>query len=101
MSTSRDRYLRRTYHITEAEYLTLLEMFGGGCWACGRKPKPGKNLHVDHNHKTKNVRALLCWHCNQILRPSVTPEQLEGLAEVLEYGEQDVKNIIGHNGKGK
>jgi hypothetical protein len=102
-SSKRDKYLQKNYHITEAEYRILFD-WEGGCWACGALPKEGKNLHVDHNHKTKNVRAILCWACNQIGRargPAITPERLRGLAEVLEHGEEWVESLIGHNGKGK
>ena len=103
-ASKRDGYLQRKYHITEAEYNRLLTENNGRCWACGTPPKEGRNLHVDHNHKTKNVRGLLCWTCNQIGRargPAITADRLRGLALVLESGEQWVHDMIGHNGKGK
>lgn len=65
--TPRDAYLRRTYGITEAQYLELLDHQGGACAICGRKPAPGKNLHVDHNHRSGAVRGLLCMTCNHDL----------------------------------
>ena len=40
---------------------------GGGCAICGRPPKPGKSLHVDHDHETGYVRGLLCFNCNAAL----------------------------------
>jgi hypothetical protein len=46
----------------------------GACWICLRKPKPGKNLNVDHEHPRKNtpgsggqVRGLLCYFCNKFM----------------------------------
>lgn len=62
--TQRDKYLLRTYGITEAQYLALLKYQGGACFICNAPPKPGKNLQVDHDHKTGLVRGLLCWSCN-------------------------------------
>lgn len=58
--TPRDAYLRRTYGITEDEYETLLASQGGGCAICGKKPKPGSPLVVDHSHVTGQVRGVLC-----------------------------------------
>ena len=47
----RDAHLRRTFGITQGDYLELLERQGGGCAICGRTP--GKvALHVDHDHET-------------------------------------------------
>ena len=63
--TKRDAYLRRTYGISQKTYKTMLAEQGGVCFICEQKPKPGKNLHVDHDHKTEAVRGLLCWRCNK------------------------------------
>lgn len=67
--TPRDSYLRRTYGITEAEYAEVLDHQGGRCAICRRLPAPGKNLHVDHDHRTQIVRGLLCVVCNHDLLP--------------------------------
>ena len=56
---SRDGYLRRTYGITIDEYDRLLASQSGGCAICGGQ-SGGKNLAVDHDHKTGAVRGLLC-----------------------------------------
>jgi hypothetical protein len=36
----------------------------GVCAICGREPRPGKHLHIDHDHDTGRVRGLLCFSCN-------------------------------------
>jgi len=72
--TKRDKYLQSKYGITEEIYNTMLAHNQGGCWICDRKPKPGTNLNVDHEHPRKkvpgsggNVRGLLCFFCNKYL----------------------------------
>lgn len=65
--TPRDAYLRRVYGITEAQYDEVLEHQGGACAICRKPPAAGKNLHVDHDHKTGAVRGLLCMPCNHHL----------------------------------
>lgn len=63
--TKRDKYLKLKYGIGEKEYLDMFGYQGGVCCVCNRPPKPGKNLHVDHDHKTGEVRGLLCYYCNR------------------------------------
>lgn len=56
------------YGITEKEYWTIFDAQGGCCAICGKTRKEdGRNLSVDHNHKTGKVRGLLCWKCNRAL----------------------------------
>lgn len=62
--TKRDKYLRKKYGITEAVYQKMLKVFGGKCWICKRLPKKSV-LNVDHDHKTGQVRGLLCFFCNK------------------------------------
>lgn len=63
--TARDRYLRKKYGISQKVYQKMLEHGGGKCWICQKPPKEGKNLAVDHDHKTGQVRGLLDWQCNK------------------------------------
>jgi DNA-directed RNA polymerase subunit RPC12/RpoP len=62
----RDSFLRKHYGITLEDYGRMLQAQGGVCAICGRPPKT-KSLNVDHDHRTKQVRGLLCVHCNHRL----------------------------------
>lgn len=64
--SKRDKYLRRTYGITEADYNLLLKYQKFVCAVCKSPPKT-KSLHVDHNHVTGLVRGLLCFRCNKLV----------------------------------
>jgi len=60
----REARLRGKYNLSLADYDEMLTMQGGVCAICGSEPIPGQNLHVDHNHMSGKVRALLCAGCN-------------------------------------
>lgn len=53
--------LKAKYGITIEQYDQMLAEQNGGCAICA---KPGDPLHVDHDHETGKVRALLCLPCN-------------------------------------
>jgi hypothetical protein len=58
------RGLRYRFGMTPDDYERILASQGGVCAICGKPPKPGKHLAIDHNHSTGNVRGLLCFRCN-------------------------------------
>ena len=62
----KDLRLRTKYGITLVQWQRMWVKSLGGCWICRRKPK-SKSLEVDHDHKTGQVRGLLCFHCNHRL----------------------------------
>lgn len=66
------KWILATYGITADEYWAIYRAQGGVCYICQRaKGKDeegrgrGKMLSVDHNHKTGEVRGLLCGPCNR------------------------------------
>lgn len=63
----RDARLKRLYGLQPGEYEAILAYQNGTCFICEKPPKEGKNLHVDHNHKTGLTRGLLCWQDNAAL----------------------------------
>ena len=54
--------LARLYGISKEAYHQKLEEQGGLCAICESVFE--KSLAVDHNHKTGEIRGLLCEHCN-------------------------------------
>ena len=61
--TAYDR--QRKYGLSVEEYDQLFQQQKGCCAICGRSQLELKrNLHVDHNHRTGEVRGLLCFRCN-------------------------------------
>lgn len=62
----RDRrsHLRTTYGLADGEYEALLDKQGGVCAICRKPPTLGKQLWVDHDHASGEVRGLLHAKCN-------------------------------------
>jgi hypothetical protein len=58
--------IERTYGLTRDQYDELLALQGGVCAICRQKPGK-KRLAVDHDHKTGQVRGLLCGRDNHDL----------------------------------
>lgn len=69
---ARNRYLKWAYGITHEEYMVLWHKQNGVCKLCKKpeiekdvKGKVRKWLCVDHDHKTDQIRGLLCNSCNK------------------------------------
>lgn len=56
--------LKCTYGITLEEYKAKLATQNNVCGICHKPNVPYERLSVDHDHKTKMVRDLLCRKCN-------------------------------------
>ena len=53
------------YGLNSAQYNKMFAEQNGRCAICGRQGSEFKRaLSIDHNHKTKHVRGLLCPNCN-------------------------------------
>jgi hypothetical protein len=85
----------RRFGITPQQYDRMLANQNGVCAVCHR-PETCRNnwskngeirpLHVDHDHKTGEIRALLCNHCNTTLGSmNEDPERIRALAEYAEW----------------
>src|ERR1700757_2464970 len=55
------------YGLTIDEYNGLYELQGGRCALCRIATGRTRRLSVDHDHKTGDVRGLLCRPCNTLL----------------------------------
>jgi hypothetical protein len=91
MNTLREKYLarltnchlRRKYGITLEDFSNRLQKQSGVCAICGGLNKDRK-LAVDHDHRTKQIRGLLCSSCNLgIGRFKDSPELLIKAAQYL------------------
>lgn len=61
----RSRHRLRTYNLTDEQLQQMYDAQGGRCRICGcQLDLSSRNTHVDHNHKTGEIRALLCHGCN-------------------------------------
>lgn len=79
----------RRYGITAEAHDEMLVRQKGLCAICGDPPSGGvravSRLHIDHDHKTKRVRELLCNNCNNGLgRFRDDPGLLRAAAEYIE-----------------
>jgi hypothetical protein len=59
----REKWLKRQYGMTVADYEAIKAGQGGVCAICRMASK--KTLNVDHCHVTGEVRGLLCDACNK------------------------------------
>lgn len=99
-TSKRDKYLKLKYGISEATYNEMLKFGNGACWICHRKPLPGKNLNVDHEHLTKaqrkagvkygKVRGLLDFFCNKYVVGRSKTEHAPRYRRVAAYLESPI-----------
>ena len=75
--------LKADHGVTLEQYDQMLEDQNGVCAICGGINSDGQRLHIDHDHKTGKIRALLCRFCNirlgYIEKDDFVPKALEYL----------------------
>jgi hypothetical protein len=80
--------LKQRFGIGAAEVDAMIEAQGGLCALCREAPA----VHVDHDHKTGKVRAILCEPCNGGLGQfKDNPRTIERAIEYLERAAQKVR----------
>lgn len=78
-------HILRKYNLTPDDYKRMLEHQYGQCAIC-KTEEPGgnsKRFHIDHDHKTGNVRGLLCSRCNKMI--GIAGDDLSVLRGAIEY----------------
>lgn len=92
-AVQRKHNYKRKFGITVEEYEQMRDAQSSRCAICGTDEPNGRVskhtaeywLHVDHDHETGKVRALLCSHCNTTLgKMNDDPELLRKAADYLE-----------------
>lgn len=80
---NRNYRLRKKYGLTLADERAILARQGGVCLIC-ESDDPGRmGWCVDHEHKTRIVRGVLCGRCNSVL--GMARENLRILANAARY----------------
>lgn len=77
------RSLRRSFGLSVDQYSDMMAAQNGVCAICGGKNKHGRRLFVDHDHKTGEIRALLCRNCNNAL--GMVDDQVGILEKMIHY----------------
>lgn len=75
---------RRFVASVRGQYDELAQRQGGVCAICGRPPAT-RRLDIDHDHRTMQVRGLLCHRHNRGLAFFSGPDELERAAEYLRH----------------
>src|SRR4051812_17333354 len=82
----RNSWLKRKYGLTESDYQLLLESQDFKCKICQRphvEAAARSKLVVDHNHKTGNIRGLLCHNCNVTI--GLMNEDTDNISKLIDY----------------
>lgn len=85
---SRESNLKRLYGITVEQYDNMLEGQNNACAVCKRHTSNFKTrLCVDHDHKSGEIRGLLCHYCNhRLVGRHRDPELLRTIADYISQG---------------
>jgi hypothetical protein len=88
LTKAREGHLRRLYGITLEQYDELLARQDNKCPVCLKHESEFTiKLAVDHDHKSGEVRGLLCNYCNhRMVGRHRDPALLRRIADYLEVG---------------
>lgn len=87
MKAAWDRKRFKKYGMTRDDFEELFKLQGCRCAGCGSYDPKGKDWHIDHEHKTKHVRGILCSGCNSAIGfAKDNPQTLRNLADYVQFG---------------
>lgn len=76
--------LWKHYRIREERYALMFDDQEGNCACCGANQATlTRRLSVDHDHKTLEIRALLCDNCNPAI--GFVKESVARCLQIIEY----------------
>lgn len=82
--------IKSKYGITLEDRAEILDGQGGLCAICQTDTPPTKSgWHVDHCHRTKVVRGILCQHCNNML--GMAKDNVKILQRAIQYLDGELK----------
>ena len=89
----RERRYKKLFGITIADYNRMFADQLGCCKICSRHQSTlNKRLDVDHDHKTKRVRGLLCNNCNRGL--GHLKDSISNLQTAIAYLSEPIETIF-------
>jgi hypothetical protein len=59
-----DTFVKRTYGIGHERVKQMFVEQNGKCAVCENGFRNRKDMHIDHDHSTNQIRQLLCQNCN-------------------------------------
>ncbi|MFX0188518.1 MAG: endonuclease VII domain-containing protein [Candidatus Hodarchaeota archaeon] len=81
----RDRwyYIKKKYGLTKEDFYAMLESQDYLCEICEREFDDKIRPQIDHNHKTGEVREILCAPCNALI--GLANDDIRILKNAIEY----------------
>lgn len=90
-----DNRRKQVYGLTSEQYAEMYAKQKGKCDTCKRAFKNSKDTHIDHEHDSGVVRAILCGGCNLILgHAGDDADRLRALAAYVETHHKRIQALL-------